>query len=72
MSRSALSAFKLIITDEMIDHIKICTELEARQILKNEDWVITDHQIYSFLAILYVRGAYESNNLKASYLWSIK
>lgn len=63
------STFELIIDRQMIQHIKDCTETEARQVLK-KNWTVA--QLHAFVAIPYARGAYEATALKASYLWSKK
>ncbi|XP_033195568.2 uncharacterized protein LOC117159659 [Bombus vancouverensis nearcticus] len=67
MSGCVISAFELIIDRNIMEHIKNCTETEARRVLK-KDWTITVAELHSFLGILYARGAYESKSLKASYL----
>lgn len=66
-----LSAFDLIIDKHIMQHIKDCTETEARRVLKT-DWTITIAELRSFIGVLYARGAYEARSLKASYLWSKK
>ncbi|XP_071039876.1 piggyBac transposable element-derived protein 4-like [Parasteatoda tepidariorum] len=66
------SSFELIIDNGMIEYFKICTETEARKVLKKDDWSITEVQLRAFISILYARGAYEAKSLKASYLWSKK
>lgn len=53
----------------MIEHIKSCTEEEARHVLKG-DWKISTRKLLVSIRILYVRGAYEANSLNAFYLWS--
>ncbi|CAH2089749.1 unnamed protein product [Euphydryas editha] len=72
MLGSVSSAFRLIIDNRMMSHIKTCTELEARNVLQKNDWEITIEELHAFVAILYARGAYEARNLKLSYLWSEK
>lgn len=71
MSNNVSSAFRLIIDNQMIEHIKTCTIREAKNIL-HEDWAISTAELNAFIAILYARGAYEARNLKLSYLWSAK
>ncbi|XP_055378966.1 piggyBac transposable element-derived protein 4-like [Condylostylus longicornis] len=65
------SAFLLIINRQIIDHIRICTKAEAYRVL-GEKWDLSQEKFYAFLAILYARGAYETKNIKLSYLWSEK
>ena len=69
MEGNVSSAFHLIITKNMIEHIKSCTEEEARRVLKG-DWKISTTKLLAFIGILYARGAYEANSLNAFYLWS--
>ena len=63
------SAFSLVINRQIIDHIIICTELEAFRVL-GKKLELSHDKFNNFLAVLYSRGAYEANNLKLSYLWS--
>ena len=35
-------------------------------------WSLTSAELYAFIAILYVRGAYELRNLNISYIWNKK
>lgn len=65
------SPFFLLINKQIIEHIILCTELEASRVLGTE-WKLTKEEFCAFLAILYARGAYEARNLKMSYLWSKK
>jgi hypothetical protein len=67
MAGSVSSALHLIISKNMLEHIKCCTEAEARRVLKS-DWTIFTSKLLTFIAILYARGAYEVKSLKASYL----
>lgn len=68
----ASRAINLIIDEGMMDYIKLYTKLKARQVLNNKEWTVTKSQLWAFVAILFVRGAYEAKNLKCSYLWSAK
>lgn len=68
MEGNVSSAFHLIITKKMIEHIKSCTEEEAGRVLKG-DWKISTTKLLAFIGILYARGAYEANSLNAFYLW---
>ncbi|XP_055388036.1 piggyBac transposable element-derived protein 4-like, partial [Condylostylus longicornis] len=71
ISGQVSSAFMLLIDNRMIEHIKNCTETEAQNVLGNH-WTTSIDELYAFIAILYARGAYESKNMKISYLWSKK
>lgn len=66
---SAFSAFSLIITKQMIRHIRKCTEEEASRKLGRK-YVLTENNLYKFIAILYARGAYEAKNLSVVTLWN--
>lgn len=65
------SAFLLIMNHRIINYIITCTKLEAARVLDTK-WDLSQEKFYSFIAILYARGAYEARNLKLPYLWSEK
>lgn len=65
------SAFLLLIYNHILEHVRICTELEVSRVL-GKKWTITQAKLKAFLAILYARGAYEVNNLNLRYLWNNK
>lgn len=67
----AASAFKLLIDDSMLDHIRMCTEAEAAR-KGCEDFKITHHELECFISILYARGVLGSRNSPLSSLWSTK
>uniref|UniRef100_A0A1A9UYC2 DDE_Tnp_1_7 domain-containing protein n=1 Tax=Glossina austeni TaxID=7395 RepID=A0A1A9UYC2_GLOAU len=69
MEGNVSSAFHLIITKNMIQHIKSYTEEEARCVLK-EDSKTSTTKFLTFIGILYARGAYEANSLNSFYLSS--
>lgn len=71
MNGNLSSAFLLLIDNHILEHIRICTELEASRVL-GKNWTITQEKLKAFLAILYARGAYEGNNLRLQYLWNNK
>lgn len=71
MKGKVRSAFSLILDQGIMNHIKMCTESEARRVLGSE-WSITLEELDAFIAILYARGAYETRNLNVSYLWNKK
>lgn len=71
MKGEASSAFSLVIDDHMLEHIRSCTELEASRVL-GKKWNLTKTKLKAFIGLLYGRGAYETKNLKVSYLWNKK
>lgn len=71
MNGNLSSAFLLLIDNHILEHIRICTELEASRVL-GKNWTITQAKLKAFLAILYARGAHEGNTLRLQYLWNNK
>lgn len=71
MKGNLSSAFLLLIDNHILEHVRICTELEASRVL-GKNWTITQAKLKAFLAILYARGAYEGNTLRLQYLWNNK
>ncbi|PBC25150.1 hypothetical protein APICC_01960 [Apis cerana cerana] len=69
MKGTVRSAFSLIIDDEISEHIRTCTELEASKILEKK-WSLTQIKLKAFIVILYARETYEAKNLKSLYLWN--
>jgi hypothetical protein len=67
---SALSAFRLIIDEPMIRHIRTCTEAEARRQLNDDAWSVTADELDAFIAILYARGATGAKGLELKSLWN--
>lgn len=65
------SAFSLIIDNNMIEHVRKYTELEAFRVLKTK-WNLSIAKLYAFIGLLYARGAYEAKNMDVSYLWNTK
>ncbi|XP_035229961.1 piggyBac transposable element-derived protein 4-like [Stegodyphus dumicola] len=64
------SAFKLFIHDDILLHIKKCTESEAHRQLGNKDWTLSLADLDALVAILYVRGVIGSKGLDLYPLWS--
>lgn len=62
------TAFSLIIDHRIMHHIIKCTE-EAFRVLGIK-WELNATKLDAFIAVLYVRGAYEGKNLDVSYLWN--
>ncbi|XP_012342029.1 LOW QUALITY PROTEIN: uncharacterized protein LOC105735448 [Apis florea] len=65
------SAFSLIIDHNMIERVRKYTELEAFRVLKTK-WKVSTAKLYTFIGLLYARGAYEVKNMDVSYLWNTK
>ncbi|KAK9727948.1 Alcohol dehydrogenase transcription factor Myb/SANT-like [Popillia japonica] len=72
MKGKVRSAFSLILDQEIMNHIKMCTESEARRVLGSE-WSITLEELDAFIAILYAH--YEGQKSEARRVlgseWSI-
>ena len=45
----------------MISIVQNCTNVEARRVLSNKDWNVSE--LLAFIALLYVRGAYGGRNI---------
>ena len=67
---SVRSAFRLLIDDPLLRHIRDCTVAEAHQQLQNNLWSLSVEELEAFIAIVYARGAYGAKNLSISSLWS--
>lgn len=66
------SAWQLMFTTKMMQHILECTIEEARRELLDENWNITLDELDAFIGILYIRGAIGASSLDLDSLWSIK
>ncbi|XP_047098277.1 uncharacterized protein LOC124712029 isoform X2 [Schistocerca piceifrons] len=51
------SAWRLLVDQSMLKHIKKCTEAEAQRLLGNDSWSSHLEELDAFVALLYVRGA---------------
>ncbi|XP_011162891.2 piggyBac transposable element-derived protein 4-like [Solenopsis invicta] len=71
MKGKVRTAFSLIIDHHTMEHIRKCTEAEAFRVLGTK-WNLSIAKLYTFIALLYARGAYEAKNLDISYLWNKK
>lgn len=67
---SFASAWRLLIDEPILRHIKKCMETEAHRQLGDDTWTISLQELDSFLALLYARGAYIARNLPLDHLWS--
>ena len=63
------TALSLIIDQRIMHHIIKCTEEKAFRVLGTK-WELNATKLDAFIALLYVRGAYEAKNLDVSYLWN--
>ncbi|GBP60673.1 PiggyBac transposable element-derived protein 4 [Eumeta japonica] len=66
------SAWQLIVSKKIMQHILECTMEEARRELQDNDWYMTMEELDAFIAVLYIRGAIGAHNLDLDSLWSIK
>ncbi|GBP34891.1 hypothetical protein EVAR_26480_1 [Eumeta japonica] len=66
------SAWQLIVSKKIMQHILECTMEEARCELQDNDWYMTMEELDAFIAVLYIRGAIGAHNLDLDSLWSIK
>jgi len=64
------TAFYLL-SDNIMEYIIKCTEMEAQRVLGKE-WSLPRDKLEAFIGILYVRDAYEQKNVNASFLWNKK
>lgn len=64
------SAWRLMISESMLRHIKKCTDAEGKRQLQNDSWSITIHKIEAFIALIYARGAYGARKISIKKLWS--
>lgn len=69
---SLASAWRLLIDNNVLKHIKNCTETEARSRLNDDTWSMTLDELEAFLGIWYVRGASGAKGLAVKSLWSTK
>lgn len=69
---SYASAWRLLITEQMLKKIQKCTETEARNKTEDPNWSVTLDELDAFLAILYVRGALLQKGQDVHDLWSME
>ena len=63
------SAWRLLINDTILRHIKSCTEKEAQQKSGDETWSISLYDLDAFISLIYARGAYNMSQLDLDLLW---
>jgi len=66
----AASAWRLLIDETILKHIKKCTEAEACKQLKCDEWLVSLEELNAVVAIMYVRGASGMKGLELDSLWS--
>jgi Transposase IS4 len=67
---TVLSAFRLLVDENMMRHIQRCTETEARERSGDESWSVSLDELDAFIGILYARGVYGASKLDLKSLWS--
>jgi len=63
-----VDAFRLLIDEGMLRHIKRCTVEYAQT--KQPSWDMTDNELDIFLGLLYLRGVMNAKNFPVDLLWS--
>jgi hypothetical protein len=67
---SVARSWRLLIDDSILRHIKKCTEGEARRVLQNENWTLSQQELDTFIALRYPRGLYSAKEIRLNDLWS--
>ena len=70
MSDSPSGAFQLLLDIHIIFLIRNCANVEARKVLRNENLSVSRFELLSFMALLYVQGAYERKNFSLDNFWN--
>jgi hypothetical protein len=65
---SELDAWRLIIDEGMIRHIRSCTEENAQ--LSHSNWSVSESELDKFIGLTYLRGAMNQRNFPLNLLWS--
>ena len=65
---SPVNAFRLLINEEMLRHIKRCTVEYAQT--KESKWEMAGAELDTFLRLLYLRGVMNAKNFPFDLLWS--
>ncbi|XP_049906787.1 uncharacterized protein LOC126394167 [Epinephelus moara] len=65
----ALSAFTCLLDRNMLRHIQDCTVAEAHRMEEDSSWDLSIAELKAFIALLYVRGAY-NRNIEMESFWS--
>ncbi|XP_068086267.1 zinc finger protein 184 [Anabrus simplex] len=69
---SVASAWRLVIDESILKHIKHCTETEAKRVLGYELWSVSLEKLEAFIALVYARGVLGASNTELDELWSKK
>ena len=56
MSDSPSGAFQLLLDSHIISFIQNCTNVEARDVLRDKDWSVSCFELQVFIALLCVWG----------------
>ena len=67
---TVLSAFRLLVDENMMRHIQCCTETVARERLGDESWSVSLDELDAVIGILYARGIYGASKFDLKSLWS--
>ena len=70
MADSPMDAFKLIFDNYIFSHIQNCTNVEARRVLENSIWNVSESKLKTSIALLYVREAYGGKNIPLRSFWN--
>jgi hypothetical protein len=66
---SVASAFKLLVDNNMMQHIQTCTQREARERTGDQSWTVSMEELGAFLSVIIARGAFGSSKHNAEQLW---
>lgn len=67
---SPIEAFRCLIDEGLLRHIKNCTVEFAR--LSDETWEMSDSELDAFIGLLYLRGVMNAKSFPLNLLWSKK
>lgn len=71
-AENVASAFRLLIDEPMLQSIRKCTEIEARDKLQDETWFLSLEELEAFIGLVYLRGVCGAKGLPLASLWSAK
>ena len=64
------SAWRLLIDDSILRHIKRCTEAEAAR-AGEQNWSLAIEELDAFIALVHARGAYGCRSVDCDVLWNV-
>jgi len=70
VEESVSSAWHLFIDNTILEHIRKCTEIEARRQLGEDSWCLTLDELEAYIGLLYARGVSGAKNISVLDLWS--